>query len=297
MTPIATHSSHFLTKIINFENQHKMKKTIITIFAAVLSVAICAASENSEASSAERFDRGIGISSATFIPKGTIAFGATFSYNTYDVGNAADDLGFSTLFGMVNKISGNLVTGSVSPHVSYFIMDNLAVGGRFDFNRTKLDVGNASLSLTDDMSFGINDFHYLKDLYSGAVFARYFIPFGESKRFAMFTELRATGGYGQAETYKLTDLDKNGTYQDIYDFQIGIIPGLAAFVTNEVALEVSVGLVGLDYQKVVQHTNNLGTSVMERSGANFKVNLLQINLGITCYLPEVIGKNKKGSKK
>ena len=127
----------------------------------------------------------------------------------------------------------------------------------------------------------------------GAVFARYFIPFGTSKRFAMFTELRASGGYAQSETYKLTDLDKNGTYQDIYDFEIGVIPGLCAFVTNEVALEVSVGLVGLNYQKTVQKTDNVGVSVMENSGANFKINLLNINLGISVYLPTATKHSKK----
>lgn len=272
-------------------------KKIITILAALISVSVVNAKNTKENEEVVPFDRGIGISSSTFIPKGSIGFGATFSYNTYDIGNTADDLGFSTLFGMVNNMHGNIVTGGVSPHVSYFIIDNLSVGGRFNFDRTKLDVGNASLSLTPDMSFGVNDFHYLKDAYSGALFARYFIPFGSSKRFAMFTELRATGGYAQSETYRLTELDKNGTYQDIYDFEIGIIPGITAFVTNEVALEVSVGLVGLDYQKIVQHTNNVGTSVMERSGANFKVNLLQISLGISCYLPTGGQHAKKDSKK
>lgn len=272
-------------------------KKIITILAALISVSVVNAKNTKENGGVVPFDRGIGISSSTFIPKGTIGFGATFSYNTYDIGNTADDLGLSTLFGMVNNMHGNVVTGGVSPHVSYFIIDNLSVGGRFNFDRTKLDVGNASLSLTPDMSFGVNDFHYLKDAYSGALFARYFIPFGSSKRFAMFTELRATGGYAQSETYKLTDLDKNGTYQDIYNFEIGIIPGITAFVTNEVSLEVSVGLVGLDYQKIVQHTNNVGTSVMERSGANFRVNLLQISLGISCYLPTGGQRAEKDSKK
>lgn len=269
-----------------------MKKIVITIFAAALSLSVCAAKEKSDDVRVETFDRGIGVSSSTFIPKGSVGFGSTFSYNTYDIGNTIDDLGFTTLFGMVNNIHGNVVTGGVSPYVSYFILDNLSVGGRFSFNRTKYNVGNANISLLEDMSFGVNDFHYLKDAYSGAIFARYFIPFGQSKRFAMFTELRATGGYAQSETYKLTDLDKNGTYQDIYDFEIGIIPGITAFVTNEIALEVSVGLVGLDYQKIVQQTNNLGTSVMEKSGANFKVNLLQINLGISCYLPLISGAKK-----
>ena len=259
-----------------------MKKLFISILAFAVCAPLFATQSHEET---ETFDRGIGISTAVFIPKGMVGFGANFSYGTYDLGNSQNDYGFQALFGMIGGIQGSAVTGGVSPQASYFILDNLAVGGRFDFKRTKFDVGSASLSLTEDMAFGINDFHYLKDAYLGAVYAKYFIPFGQSKRFAMFTELRLSGGYGQAETYKLTELDKNGTYQDIYDFEIGVIPGLCAFVTNEVALEVAVGLVGLNYQKVIQHTNNVGKSVMENSGANFKINLLNISLGISVYLP------------
>ena len=266
-----------------------MKKITLSILAIVLSV--CAFAKSDKESSQESFDRGIGISTSVFIPKGTVGFGASFSYGTYDIGNSTDDFGYKAMFGLLDGISGNIVTGGVSPHASYFVMDNLSVGARFDYNRTKFDIGSANLSLMEDMAFGINDFHYLKDAYLGAVFARYFIPFGTSRRFAMFTELRASGGYAQSETYKLTELDKHGTYQDIYDFEIGVIPGLCAFVTNEVALEVAVGLVGLNYQKVVQKTDNVGVSVMESSGANFKINLLNISLGISVYLPQ------KGCKK
>lgn len=261
-----------------------MKKIILVILTAAVSASAFAKNENNS-SSDKPFERGIGIPTSVFIPKGTVGFGASFSYGTYDIGNSDGDYGFQALFGMVNGIQGKVISGGVSPHVSYFIADNLSVGGRFDFKRSKYDVGSASLSLTEDMSFGIDDFHYLKDAYSGAVFARYFIPFGNSKRFAMFAELQAAGGYAQSETYKLTELDKNGTYQDIYNFEIGVIPGVMAFFTDNVALEISVGLVGLDYNKIVQKTDNVGTSVMESSGANFKVNLLNLNLGIAFYLP------------
>lgn len=261
-----------------------MKRFTLAILALALSLSAFA-KKDADSADYQQFDRGIGVSTSVFIPKGTVGFGAAFSYGTYDIGNSADDYGYKALFGMLGGIHANMVTGGVSPHVSYFVMDNLSIGGRFDFKRSKLDMGSGSLSLTEDMSFGINDFHYLKDAYSGAIFARYFIPFGSSKRFAMFSELRAAGGYGQSETYKLTELDKHGTYQDIYDFEIGVIPGLCAFVTNEVALEVSVGLVGLNYQKVIQKTNQVGVSVMENSGANFKINLLNINFGISFYIP------------
>lgn len=267
-----------------------MKKIIISILAIAVSMTAFAKKEKK---AVEPFDRGIGMSTSTFIPKGTVGFGTTFSYSTYSLGNSSDDYGFQMLFGMLNGINANLVTGGVSPNVSYFVANNLAVGARFDYMHTGLNLGSANLSISGDMSFGINDFNYMKDAYYGALFAKYFIPFGTSKIFAMFAELRASGGYAQAQSFKNTELDKNGTFQDIYDFEIGVIPGITVFVTNQLALEVSVGLVGLNYQKEVQRTDNIGVSVAETSGANFKVNLLNISLGIQAYIPTGQKKAKK----
>ena len=68
-------------------------------------------------------------------------------------------------------------------------------------------------------------------------------------------------------------------------FELGAVPGVSAFITNEVALEISVGLLGFDYQKVVQVTNQVEKSQMEKSGANFKINLFSINFGMSFYLP------------
>ena len=263
------------------------------------------ATNDTDTTATAPFDRGIGISRSVFVPKGTISSGVSFSYTTYDVGNGMDDAGFKALFGLVNGLSGNVVTGGVSPHVSYFIVDNLAVGGRFNFKRSKFDINGANISaLGMDLiniggSTSLKSVHYIKDSYSGAVFARYFIPFGTSRRFAMFAELAASGGFSEAQTfqYKEDEIDKQvrkfGTHQNIYDFEIGVIPGLCAFVTNNVALEVSVGLVGLNYQKVVQKTNQVETSVMESSGANYKINLLNLNLGISIYIPTGQNSTKK----
>lgn len=232
------------------------------------------------------FDRGIGISRSIFVPKGSIMFGTSVSYATYDVGNFSNtDSGFNALFGLVSGLKGNVVTGGVSPHVSYFLIDNLSIGGRFNFKRSKFDIENVDLG-TADMNFKIARSHYIKDAYNGSVFVRYYIPFGTSRRFAMFAELAASGGYAEAQTYNYDEHnEKHGTHQDIYDFEIGVIPGITAFVTNNLALEVSVGLVGLNYQKIVQRTDQVHQSVMESSGANYKINILNISLGISVCIP------------
>ena len=266
-----------------------MKKILFTILAVSFSLNMFAANTNSD--EVEPFNRNIGISTTTFIPKGTVGFGAALSYNTYNLGNAINDSGYQMLFGLLSGIQGNMTTVGVAPYVSYFVMDNLSVGARFEYSKSSLGLQSAGVNIMD-IGLGINDFYYDKNSYMGSIGARYYIPFGQSKRFAMFTELRATGGYGQSQTYNLTEgsdasgvsIDKLGTYQDIYKFNIGVIPGLTAFFTDFLALEVSVGLIGLDYQKVIQNTNQVEYSVMESSSANFKVNLLAINLGLSFYI-------------
>lgn len=273
-----------------------MKKILFIILTASLSLNAYAAKKAKKTEETEPFTRNIGISTSTFIPKGTVGFGAALSYNTYDLGNAVNDSGFKMLFGALTGIQGNLVTVGVAPYASYFVMDNLSVGARFEYSKTSLGVQNLGINVMD-LGLGISDFYYNKNSYLGSVAARYYIPFGNSRRFAMFAELRGTGGYAQSETFNYSEgedasgvsIDKLGTYQDIYKFNIGVIPGITAFFTENVALEVSVGLIGLDYQKTIQNTNQVEFSVSETSGANFKVNLLAVNLGLSFYLPT--GKN------
>ena len=272
-----------------------MKKIIIITLALTVAVAMEAKRDTTRI---KPFDRGIGHSASVFIPKGSIGAGVALSYSNYNIGNAADDMGYRMLFSLVQGLNGNMMTLGVAPQVSYFIADNLAIGVRFDYNRSNLGLNKADLILTSDLGFSLSDFRYFKQSYTGAVTLRNYIPFGNSKRFAMFAELRALGGYAQSETYMMKNMEdgspyKDGTYQDIYNFEIGVVPGISAFVTNEVALEVSVGLLGFNYQKVKQTANQVYTSEMERSGANFKINLLALNFGLSFYIPTGVHRMKK----
>ena len=241
----------------------------------------------------EPFDRGIGISTSTFIPKGTVGAGVAFSYNNFLLGNGANDAGYSALMSLIGGVHGEMLTFGVAPWASYFLMDNLSVGVRFDYDRTSLGLGNASISLGDLANFSISDFHFLKQSYTGAITGRYFVPIANSKRFAMFAELRAIGGYAQSENYKVDGEDKFGTYQDIYKFELGLVPGISVFVTDEVSVELSIGLMGFNYNKTVQTTNQVEQSVMESSGANFKINPLALGLGLSFYIPTGENRPKK----
>ena len=244
----------------------------------------------------EPFDRGIGLPKNRFIPKGTVGGGLTVSYSSYDLGNAENDAGYKMLFSLLNGMEGTMESFGLSPFLSYFVADNLSVGLRFDYDYSSLDLASTSMALGDLVSFDLRDYGYTKQAYAGAIALRNYIPIANSKRFAMFAELRASGGYAQSESFQLTDEGKFGTYQDIYKCSVGLVPGLTCFVMNEIAIEASVGVLGYDFQKIVQTTNQVEVSQAVSKGANFKVNLLSINLGMSFYIPSSANRVKKMKK-
>ena len=232
----------------------------------------------------DTFNRGIGKATALFVPKGTVSFGLTASYNSYDLGSAADDAGYKMFLSLLDGVYGNMTSCGIAPAVSYFIADNTSVGLRFDYSKSVLGLGSASLALGDLMSLDINDVNYLKQSYSGSLTLRHYMSIADSRRFAIFVEGRGTLGYAQSMNYQREGDDKYGTYQDIYKASLSLVPGVVCFMMDNAAFEVSVGVLGFDTQKVKQLTNQVEYSEMKSSGANFKINLLSVNFGMSFYI-------------
>ena len=232
----------------------------------------------------DTFNRGIGKATALFVPKGTVSFGLTASYNSYDLGSAADDAGYKMFLSLLDGVYGNMTSCGIAPAVSYFIADNTSVGLRFDYSKSVLGLGSASLALGDLMSLDINDVNYLKQSYSGSLTLRHYMSIADSRRFAIFVEGRGTLGYAQSMNYQREGDDKYGTYQDIYKASLSLVPGVVCFVMDNAAFEVSVGVLGFDTQKVKQVTNQVEYSEMKSSGANFKINLLSVNFCMSFYI-------------
>jgi len=262
-------------------------RSFCLILSAVFFLASPADAKTEDNSGKKPFSRGIDNSSTVFIPKGTVGTGVAFSYNEYNIGKASEDVGYQMMFSMLQGMKGNFMTWSVAPHVSYFIADNFSIGGRFDYSRTSANLASASLAISDDLALNVNDFNYFKHSYMGALTCRYYMSLANSRRFGVFIELRAAGGYGQSENYRQPDGNKFGTYQDIYKVEVGLVPGFIVFGTENVAVEVSVGVLGFNWQKVCQLTNQVEYSEMSKCGANYKINLLSLALGISFYIPTI----------
>lgn len=221
----------------------------------------------------EGFDRNI--KGSLFVPKGTWSSGLSFSYMEMESDNYK--------FLILDKAGGEAYTFKISPYASYFFTDNISAGIRAQYKRTFAYVGNIDLNLGDDLSFNIKDYGYLEHGISTSGFIRTYMGLGKSKVFGFFNELGLTYGYSQGKDYSGTGKDLTGTYQKVNKFQISATPGLTAFVTNNLAVEVSIDVLGLDFQWVEQVTNQVEKGSYRKSSANFKINIFSVNIGLCTY--------------
>lgn len=256
-----------------------MAALLLTCFSAM------AQSQAKASQEVEAFDRGLGqtLSGTVFVPKGTVATGVSFSYKNISLGEGGDDSGYSMLFGMLGGIKANMSTFGITPQVSYFVADNLSLGVRLGYKRSNLGLGNASLSISDDMGFDIKDYNIFNHKYTGAFTFRYYLSLAGSKRFGIFVEARLNGAYGQAKMWKQQGEDKYGSYSESLDLGLNFVPGICIFGNDNIAVEVAIGVLGLEYSKVDQYRNQVEHSVMTQSGANFRINPLSIELGVCFY--------------
>lgn len=227
---------------------------------------------------AQKFDRGMDHREApVFMPKGYLMFGGTVSYRDFNF--------YDYTFLILNDINVDAYTLSVAPNIYYSFAKNMAVGVKFSYKRTLASIGETNLSLSDDLSFGISDFYALQHTYYGSLSYRYYIPIGKSKVFGIFSDISLNFGAGQGKSLNGRGDNLTGVYQNILDIGIDVIPGIAVFVTNEMCVEASVGILGMEWKRITQTTNQVYEGRYETSKANFKLNLLSINIGVNFVLP------------
>lgn len=250
-----------------------MKKFLLA--AMLLSIGTMAVARNQE-----KFDRGLGDASAVFVPKGMMTAGASISYSHYSAGNG--DVGYE-LMSLITGLKGTLSTVKISPAAFYFIGKNTAVGTRFGYSYTSMNLDGASISLGTDDEFDLSN-HYVKSQsYSGQFAVRNYVPLFGSRVFGMFNEIRIGGSRGQGKSFQYDGNEKNGTFSESYALTIGIVPGLTMFLTNNLSFEVSISVLECNYSYTKQTKNQVYTSSLSHFGTTFKPNLLGVGFSIMYY--------------
>ena len=211
-----------------------------------------------------------------FVPKGQWIAGSSVSYSEHTENNYD--------FLVVEKINSDGYSFKLSPMFAYALKDNMALGGRFKYGRTLVRMDETQLNLDDENQFDINNVYQLKHSYSAMAIFRNYIPLGDSKRFAIFSETQLEFGGSQSKVANGKGEALTGTYSKSTDLAFGVAPGMVAFINNYTAVEVSIGVLGVNLSKKRQVTNQVETGEQSSTSANFKINIFSIGLGIAFYL-------------
>ena len=161
----------------------------------------------------------------------------------------------------------------------YFIKDNFAVGGYFKY-ANKLD----RIEYTNEDGPVLDE--TVERSYSIAPFIRNYLRLGKGT-FYLFNEtnLEFTYGSGVQQITTVEDVERNTS--DVYALKLGIQPGIAAFITDVVSVEVGTSVLGLSSE----YTRTTTNGVEEDEGytwsneVSFEIDLLSLFLGLTFYFP------------
>ncbi len=260
-----------------------MKKifTVLTLFLAFAAVHVSA----QETGQPETYDptplkktRGLSSMSNVFVPKGQWVMGVSAAYSAHKNNNYS----YATI---IDGVYSKGHTVKVAPMLGYTFHKNMVAGIRFGYARTYLDIQNGGVHMGDSED-GVDidvDFYYsLKHTYEGVLFWRGYIPFGMNKRVAVYVEGQLGAGGSQAKY--AADSPVKGTYQTGGFVSLAVTPGIVGFVTNDIALEVSLGVLGIKFDHVNQTQNQVNQGKRTYSTMNFNINLLSIGVGVAFYL-------------
>lgn len=222
-----------------------------------------------------RYDRGI--KNYRFIPKGKWMGGVTVSYINFDSNDS------QMLFSLLKDFSFNGKTFSVKPSAGYAISDNMVVGFKFGYNHTLAQLDNFAVDY-DDLDISMKDLRYTQDIYSFGIYHRSYVGMERTRRFGLFNEVSLSYNNGTSRFTRGKDEEMIATDTKVHELHIGLNPGVCVFIMENVSAEMSFGVVGFKYRSEKQ-INNLGEVGKSRnSGANFKINLFNINIGVTvCF--------------
>ncbi len=216
---------------------------------------------------------------ALFIPKGQWMLGGQVGWNQWNNENLS--------YVLLNTLNIQGHSFSAGPYLGYFFAKNMAVGYRFSYKRNYLNMGEVGLGLGDGLSFSLSDFYYLQHSYKNSLFLRSYIPIGESKIFGLFGELQLNYTFSEGKNTMGKDDQLTGVYDNNHSLGLGLGGGLVVFLTDFAAAEVMLNVGGYNFKwgyQSIKDLDEIDKGSLNRSGANFKMDLFSIKFGLTFYL-------------
>ena len=221
------------------------------------------------------FERGL--TNYSFIKKNEWICGITASYTGFN----SDD---SDLLMLVKDFNFTGSLFGVDPFVGYFVADNQCVGVKLGYSATKGNLGNFSIDVIEGMPIALTDLEYNANFYSAGIFHRAYLGLTNGGQLGLFNETNLTFRSGVSHFIRGDENGTTDTKTISNEIVLGLSPGISVFIMDNVSASVSVGILGLNYKHNKQYVDEEMTGEFISSGANFQINILNINIGITVHI-------------
>lgn len=259
---------------------HTIALLAIFIIASALSAMAAPAAVTATDSIAQQdirnFDRGL--TNYQYIPHKEWIFGITASYSGFN----SDDSDILLLLKDFN-FTGSLF--GIHPFAGYFIADNQCIGIKLGYSSTVGNLGQLNLDIMDGLSLALPDMGLNAKIYSAGIFHRAYLGLTPGGQLGVFNETNLTFESGTSHfTRGNADTGIKDTKTISNDISLTLCPGISVFILDNVSANVSVGVLGLSYRQSKQYVDEQETGKYISSGANFKINILNINIGITVHI-------------
>lgn len=217
-----------------------------------------------------------GLQQHLIIPKGEWQVGAQISHVSFSSNNSEYLL-------IVQNLDANGSITKVAPYVAYSYHDNRSIGIKLQYSAANGNINKGDLDfLSDDLNFSVEDVHANMNSFQTAIYHRSYIGLDDRGRIGLFNDVSLSYTNGKTVfTYNAETMD---TYTRSNKLELSLHPGIVVFAMNNVSTHVSMGIGGVSFNntKYIKAGEVIGTR--NYSQAKFKLNVLDINIGVTIHL-------------
>lgn len=125
---------------------------------------------------------------------------------------------------------------------------------------------------------------YFGTQYTFTPFLKNLTPLDKKGRFNIITQIELSSQIEQGLTETILNEELTRKQSVKYTGSLGVRPGISVFVLQNVAFETTLNVAGVRYSYEMTETTNQPDSKTESASIDFKIDILQLNIGIFVYL-------------
>ncbi len=217
-----------------------------------------------------------GLSQHLIIPKGEWQVGAQLSHVSLSSDNSEYML-------LLNGLDANGSITKIAPFFAYSYKDNRSIGMKFQYSTASGKISSGELELlSDDLNFKVENLVAEMTSVQTSVYHRSYLGLDNKGRIGVFADLALS--YANSKNVFSYDQQTQDTYAKTHQLKLSLHPGIVIFAMNNVSTHISMGIGGVSYNHTDYIKGGEVIGTRDYSKANFRLNLLDISIGLSVHL-------------